>query len=298
MKRTQQTVLVALPARDYDPSEAALPWQRLREAGIAVRFATPLGEPSEPDQLMLSGQGLDLWGWIPGLRRMPLLGLMLRANREARRAHADMVGDSAYRHPVPYAELRVEHYDGLLLPGGHRARGMRAYLEDPLLQGLVADCFERDLPVAAICHGVVLAARSRRESDGRSVLHGRKTTGLTWNLERSAWNLMRFAGRIWDPNYYRTYPERRGEPAGYRSVQAEVSRALASPDDFLDVPAGVSHRWRKRSGLFRDGPQDHRAAWVVCDGNYVSARWPGDVHAFSQKFVEVMGGSRSMGSAA
>ena len=144
-------------------------------------------------------------------------------------------------------------------------------------------------PVAAVCHGVVLAARSISPLSGRSVLYGRKTTALTWNLERSAWRLSRYAGRWWDRDYYRTYGELPGEPAGYRSVQAEVTRALAQPQDFLDVAADSPQRWRKRSGLFRDSPDDARAAFVVRDGNYVSARWPGDVHTFARTFAQLLG---------
>src|SRR3546814_5325006 len=101
----------------------------------------------------------------------------------------------------------------------------RPYLEDALLQAHVAAFFDADKPVAAICHGVVLAARSISRRSGRSVLHGRRTTALTWSLERSAWNLTRFWGRFWDRDYYRTYAELPGEPAGYRSVQQEVTRA-------------------------------------------------------------------------
>jgi putative intracellular protease/amidase len=36
----------------------------------------------------------------------------------------------------------------------------REYLESALLQSAVATFFERDLPVAAICRGTVLAARA------------------------------------------------------------------------------------------------------------------------------------------
>ena len=60
--------------------------------------------------------------------------------------------------------LRIDQYDGLVLPGGHWARGMRQYLEDTPLQRFVGDFFDADKPVAAICHGVVLAARSRLEA--------------------------------------------------------------------------------------------------------------------------------------
>src|SRR3546814_14863701 len=51
----------------------------------------------------------------------------------------------------------------------------------------------------------------------------------------------------------------RSEPAGYRSVQQEVTRALAAPDDFVEVPAAAPERWRKTSGLFRDREDDAAA---------------------------------------
>jgi len=39
----------------------------------------------------------------------------------------------------PGDEVNIEGFDGLLLPGGHRARGMREYLESEILQKLVGD---------------------------------------------------------------------------------------------------------------------------------------------------------------
>lgn len=280
-------VLIPLPRRDYDPSEAALAWRQLRRAGYRVCFATPDGQPAEPDPQMVSGEGLDPWGRLPGLRRLKLLGLLLRARHDAREACAEMLGDPDYRQPLRHERLRVEDFAGLVLPGGHWARGMCEYLESEALQRFVAAFFAADRPVAAVCHGVLLAARSRG-ADGRSVLHGRKTTGLTWKMEKTAWDLTRFYGRWWDGDYYRTYAEAPGEPAGYMSVQGEVGRALASPDDFLDVPPGAPDFWRKTSGLHRDTPTDSRPAWVVRDGHYVSGRWPGDMHELMRCFIELL----------
>ena len=57
---------------------------------------------------------------------------------------------------------------------------MRPYLESALLQAKVAQAFHYRLPVGAICHGVLLAARSTDPGTGRSVLHGHRTTALTW----------------------------------------------------------------------------------------------------------------------
>ena len=274
-------VLIPLPARDFDPSEAAVSWQVLSNAGHILTFATPDGRPAIADEMMLTGQGLDLWGKIPLLRNWPLIGLLMRANSDARGAYAAMIADVSYSTPLRWDAVDTSAFDGLLLPGGHRARGMREYLESKTLQEYVVDFFEAEKPVAAICHGVLLAARSISKRTGRSVLHGYRTTALTWALEQSAWKVARIT-RFWDPNYYRTYPEQAGQSDGYMSVQQEVTRALARPEDFLDVSKADPDYSRKTSGLQRDSVTNVRPAFVVQDRHYVSARWPGDVHTFAK----------------
>ena len=220
-------------------------------------------------------------------RGLPLVGPLLRANADGRAAHAAMLADPAFQAPLGWSDIAATAFDGLLLPGGHRARGMREYLESPVLQAAVVQAFAAGKPVAAICHGVLLAARSLDPTTGRSVLHGRKTTALTWALERSASSLAHVF-RPWDRDYYRTYLEAPGQPAGFMSVQAEVTRALARPDDFLDVPTDAPDRKRKASGLERDTAADSGPAFVVRDGPYVSARWPGDAHAFAATFAAML----------
>ncbi|AIY42313.1 ThiJ/PfpI family protein [Collimonas arenae] len=293
MSVAPRTVLIPIPNLDFDPSEVAVSWRILITQGHRVIFATPDGQPAAADPLMLSGEGLDAWGFIPLLKKIKLLGLTLRANAAARADYAALCSDQGFLTPLSYPELVSTDYDGLLLPGGHRARGMLAYLESQPLQDFVGAFFDSGKPVAAICHGVVLAARSRSPRSGKSALYGRKTTALTWKLEQTAWNLMRFCGRFWDPAYYRTYGEHSGEASGYRSVQAEVTRVLAQPDDFLDTSPGAPDFFRKSSGLFRDSASDSRPAFVVTDGNYISARWPGDVHLFAATFSRLLeAGSR------
>ncbi|HXA48469.1 MAG TPA: thiJ/pfpI-family protein, partial [Burkholderiaceae bacterium] len=75
--------------------------------------------------------------------------------------------------------------------------------------------------------------------------------------------------------------------------EQEIRRALASADDFLDVPDNAAHHFLKSSGVVRDRINDARPAWVVRDGNYLSARWPGDVHTWAQQFVAMLGEKRS-----
>ena len=276
-----------LPRADFDPSEVAVSWRILRDAGHDVVFATPDGTVAIADTVMTTGIGLDFWSRVPGLKRVKLVGLLLRADRNARAAYGELVDNAAFCAPLSHAQARSEDFAGLLLPGGH-AQGMREYLESTALQRVVAEFFDAGKAVAAICHGVVLAARSISVKTGTPVLHGRKTTALTWKLERSAWMLSRYAGRWWDRDYYRTYREAPGEPDGHRSVQAEVTRALERPEDFVDVPADSPHHFLKSSGLFRDAPTDQRPAFVVHDGNYLSARWPGDVHTFARTFAAML----------
>ena len=281
------SVLVPLPERDFDPTEVAISWKVLSGLGHSVVFATPTGKAGAPDEMMISGRGLDPWGAVPLVRDLPLVGLVLRANADGRRAMRELEQDAAFRAPIAWGEAGLSTADGLLLPGGHRARGMREFLESAVLQRLVVDWFAAGRPVAAICHGVLLAARSTDPTTGRSVLHGRRTTSLTWAMERTAWRLSRVT-RFWDPFYYRTYREAPGEPAGYMSVEQEVTRALASPADFSDVPPADPLRRLRNGGRARDTVADDRPSWVVRDGSYVSARWPGDAHTFGRVFGDVL----------
>jgi hypothetical protein len=86
---------------------------------------------------------------------------------------------------------------------------------------------------------------------------------------------MKRAGRYWDPDYYRTYLD--------KSVQSEVTAALARPEDFIEP-----QRFMQSSGLFRDSDRNLGPAFVVRDGNYVSARWPGDAHGFAREFAGLL----------
>jgi putative intracellular protease/amidase len=281
------TVLVPLPAYDFDPTEVAVSWRVLSAAGHDVRFATPSGQPARADDLMVTGRGLDPWGALPGVNRVTLVGRILRADKAARAAYAELLQDEAFGSPLHWGAARRSAFDALLLPGGHRARGMRAYLESPEVQQMAVDSFRTAKPVGAICHGVLVAARAVDPVTGHSVLYGRRTTALTWSLERRAWGVARYT-RFWDANYYRTYVEEPGQPWGYMSVQQEVTRALADPADFMDVTKETPDWRRKTSGRARDTLTDERPAWVVRDGSYVSARWPGDAFTFARVFADVL----------
>jgi protease I len=244
-------ILIPLPRRDFDPTEAAVPWLELSRRGHEIVFATPDGEPASADPRMLRGEGLGI------------LRYLLMADRRGRSAHDAMVSSTAFAHPMPYAELCADNFDGLLLPGGH-APGMREYLESAQLQALIASAFEASLKIAAICHGVVLVSRAHL-SCGKSVLFERRTTALTRRLELTAWAMT----RLWLGDYYRTYPT---------TVEDEVTSSLARPGDFARGPFA----------LLRDSPEHLERGFTVRDGNYLSARWPGDAHRFAHDFAAML----------
>ena len=247
-------VLVPLPDRDFDTTEVAVPWRVLRAAGHDVVFATERGGNAPAcDPLLLTGV---LFG-------------QLGAHADAVAAYDELTRAAEFRSPLPWADVDVADFDGLLLPGGH-ASGMRQYLGSSALQQQVLRFWSTERPVAAICHGVLVLARSIDPATGHSVLYDRRTTCLPHYMERSAYLLTAWRrGR-----YYRTYPA---------YVQDEVVAALHDPGQFERGPRVLAARGTAT---------DDSAAFVVQDGRYVSARWPGDAYLFARRFAELLAGVR------
>ncbi len=247
MVRSMARVLIPLPDRDFDVTEVAVPWRKLRDGGHEVVFATEVaGTLPCADPLLLSGVVFGQLGAEP----------------EPKRFYREMERSDAFKKTIAWRDIEPATFDGLMLPGGHAA-GMRQYLGSGLLQEKVAAFWALEKPVAAICHGVLVLARAR--DGGRSVLHDRRTTCLPKYLERlayfsTAWKLGR---------YYRTYPA---------YVEDEVRDALNAPDlQFERGPLTLAAR---------DSDQELTPGFLVEDGHYLSARWPGDAYSFARRFVE------------
>src|ERR1700749_4917949 len=153
------TVLIPIPDRDFDPTEVAVSWQVLRAEGHRVVFATESGSPGVADDIMVTGRGLDLWSALPVLGAITIVGRMLGANKDARRAYQEMLASQEYQHPSSWAETTLDGIDALLLPGGHRARGMRSYIDSATLHRLLVDAFFRGLEGGALRPRGVLGAR-------------------------------------------------------------------------------------------------------------------------------------------
>jgi putative intracellular protease/amidase len=234
-------VLVPLPDRDFDTTEVAVPWHHLRERGHEVVFATEQGAVAQCDPKLLTGV---IFG-------------KLGADPEPIAFYRELEQSPEFRSPITWDGIVPGDFDGLVLPGGH-AQGMRQYLASHLLQRKVAEFWQLERPVGAICHGVLVLARS-------GVMGGARTTCLPKFMERSA-----FLATAWRlGRYYRTYPE---------YVEDEVKPALEEPGQFERGPRSTK----------RGTADDDTHAFVVEDGRYVSARWPGDAYLFARRFETLL----------
>jgi putative intracellular protease/amidase len=245
-------VLIPLPDHDFDVTEVAVPWRVLRGAGHEVVFATERG------------------GTVPAADPRLLTGVIfgqLGAEPEAKRVYGELAGAAEFTSTEAWGALDPAAFDGLLLPGGH-APGMRQYLGSAELRDQVARFWALGRPVGAICHGVLVLARTLDPATGRSVLARRRTTCLPKYMERSA-----FLATAWRlGRYYRTYPA---------YVEDEVKAALDDPaSQFERGPRVLAARGTESD----DGP-----AFTVTDGNYVSARWPGDAYLLARRFSALLG---------
>lgn len=244
-------VLMLLPNAEFDPTEAGVPWHVLCAAGHEVYFATGDGTQAKCDQATLSGEGLD--GLLKSLAAKP-------DNVEIYR---QMEEDVNFQNPLAWKDVNPDDFDALVLPGGH-APGMKPYLESEDVFSVCRNFFERQAPVASVCHGILALARTK-DADDRSVLHDYQVTGLNNFQENIAYKMTKKTMGT----HYQTYPI---------SVQDEVSQVLASPRDFK---AGHLHQ------AFGTAKNPNKG-FVVKDRNLISARWPGDVYKLAFGFAEML----------
>ena len=224
-----------------------MPWRLLTNAGHEVVFATEGGAVAECDPLLVRGVMFGELGAKP----------------EPKSFYAEMIASEELRTPITWPSIDPSAYDALVLPGGH-AQGMKQYLGSDVLHEKVSAFASTGKPLAAICHGVLVLARAKDPKTGKSVLHGRRTTCLPKYMEQiayyiTAWKLGR---------YYRTYDA---------YVEDEVKAALEDASQFERGPITLMKHGVAKADA---------GAFTVEDGNYISARWPGDAYLFAKKLLE------------
>jgi putative intracellular protease/amidase len=237
ISKTATTILMPLPDHDFDPTESAIPWKVCTSNGWIVEFSTEHGLVAQTDLNKLKGP-------LPGL---------LSANKKAQTAYQQMAEDQYFQHPTPYADINPDQYDALLLPGGD-APGVRQYLDNQVLRGKVLQFWQQDKLIGALCHGLLVLARTIVPQTARSVLYGRKVTAVPKSLDQLAYRIDRLVVK----HGYVMYSS---------CVADEVSACLESPDDYLKGPGFLS-------------------PYVVSDGNLVTSRWYIDAEVFAERFAD------------
>ena len=251
--QTNINILIPLPSYGFDPSETAIPWKILTENNIKITFATPKGIPASGDEIMLTGKKLGIFKSL------------LKARKDAVEAYNLMINSSEYKQPIRYGDIQASTYTGIFLLGGHD-KGVKEYWESEFLQNIIPLFFQDNKKIGAICHGVVLLARSKDKKTNKSVIYDYKTTALLKSQELLAYNLT----RLWLKDYYLTYPG--------MTVEDEVKSALKNHSNFIHGNLPV----------FRDRENNFKPGFVVKDRNYLSARWPGDIYKLSNEYLKLI----------
>jgi putative intracellular protease/amidase len=234
--KTATKILMPLPDHDFDPTESAIPYKACVSNGWIVAFSTEHGAVAQTDLYRLKGP-------LPGL---------LSASKKAQSAYQQMTQDQYFQHPIPYAEIDPDQFNALLLPGGD-GPGVRQYLESQILQGKVLQFWQQDKLIGALCHGLLVLARTIVPQTGHSVLYGHKVTALPKSLDQLGYRFDRWILK----HGYVMYSS---------CVAEEVSASLERPDDFLKGPGLIS-------------------PYVVSDGNLVTSRWYIDAEVFAESVV-------------
>jgi len=238
-------ILIPLPDHDFDPTESATPWRVCADRGWRTTFSTENGHIAEADHRLLMG-------FLRGPLGAGPMGL-----RDYRR----MIGTPDFQNPIKYTDINADDYDALLLTGGH-APGMKQFLESKVLQEKVVQFFKAEKTVGAICHGLLVLARSIDPDSGKSVIYDYKVTSLTKTLEQ----------------------------IGYLSTFWFLGRRFRTYDKYVEEETRAALRDRRQysTGVI---PFPH----VVSDRNLVTSRyWLFDAMEYSIKFGNMAASRKSM----
>ncbi|KAH8645674.1 class I glutamine amidotransferase-like protein [Xylariales sp. PMI_506] len=243
------TALIMMSDYGHDPTETAVPYMRMKEAGFTIKFATENGKPPVCDKLMLEGITQKLLGAAKSVVGM----------------YDNMAKGEEMQHPLSWSapDFSLEPFDLILFPGGHE-KSVRQIIDSPRVHELVINHFPltkkpNKKAIAAICHGVMVLSESKT-TEGQSVLHNCVTTSLPGGFEKVAfWGTRAFLG-----DYYKTYG------AGSEDVEASVKKILADPKNF-----------KSSLSMSPFVIEDENY-------NYISARFPGDAEVFSEKIVKLV----------
>ncbi len=135
--------------------EFAAPYYALRDAGVEIALATPLGgrPPEDPKSAAEDSQ-----------------------TDATRRLAGDPEAQEALDTTAKLGEVSADDFDAVFYPGGHGP--MWDMPDNPESIELLEDFARADKPVGAVCHGPAALVNVRRP-DGSYLIEGLRVTGFT-----------------------------------------------------------------------------------------------------------------------
>lgn len=191
------------------------------------------------------------------------MGKLFKASKASLAAYQDMVASAAYRSPITWEAIEVDSFDAIVIPGGHHQE-MAPFLASETLQARIAEFNAEEKIVASICHGVLLAARSK-DPAGRSVLGGHKVTTVPAKSENQVQKMC--AKRMGHPRF--------GKPNDM-TAEEEIRELMAGEGELVIV----------KMPLLKDSPGKDRRGLCFVDGNIITARMPHDAWSFARSVAE------------
>ena len=142
--------------------EFAAPYYALKDAGVALTLASPLGgqPPIDPKSDDPASQ-----------------------TEATVRFKADPATQALLASTLQLKDVSAADFDAVFYPGGHGPLWDLA--EDATSIALIETMLKAGKPVAAVCHAPAVL-RHPKDADGKSVVNGKKVTGFTNTEEEAA----------------------------------------------------------------------------------------------------------------
>lgn len=146
--------------------EATVPYETFKAAGHEITVATPGGVVPPVDLASLSPEANG-------------------GAENAAKVRGVVEGAAEFHSPLVLADVRLDDFDAVYVPGGHGP--MEDLAVDADSGRLLARAAERGLPVGVVCHGPA-ALLAAVKADGTNAYAGYRITAFTNTEERLAGN--------------------------------------------------------------------------------------------------------------
>ena len=177
MSKSKRILIIASNTQEYEKvgyrtglwlSELTHFWDVAEAAGFSMDIASPRGGfvPIDPESLL-----------------MPELIHMTGLKDAVSKRYADREFMNLLQNTASVSDMQMDDYDAIYLTGGHGV--MFDFTDCTDLAKLIAEFYENNKLVAAVCHGPSGLVNVKL-SNGDYLINGKRMTGFSWREEELA----------------------------------------------------------------------------------------------------------------